>query len=171
MSLYLDVGVEVAADTGRGPVLGGLEGHAVDASDELVRGVEEGADATIGIGQAIKFLSKNRSSLSTNGRVSSYSPRFACEKKKPLIHGGEGSFVIPSGETSPGVVGSSVEELELDGDVASRTTDRRVEDMARNGTTGSHDVRNVNVERRGVMERNGKKRKNVLFVPHSNKKN
>ena len=48
--------MEVAGDTGRGPVLRGLESHAVDASDELVRGVEESADATIGIGQTIKFL-------------------------------------------------------------------------------------------------------------------
>lgn len=61
-----------------------------------------------------------------------------CEKKKiwPMVF-----FFLPSGETSPGVVGGSVEQLELDGHVASRTADRRVEDMARNGTTGSHDVR------------------------------
>lgn len=62
-NLYLDVRVEVAGDTGRGPVLGGLEGHTVDAGDELVRRIEEGADATISISQATKiFIRKQKQS-------------------------------------------------------------------------------------------------------------
>lgn len=72
-------------------------------------------------------------------------------------------FLLPSGETSPGVVGSSIEQLELDGHVTSRTANRRVEDMARNGTTGSHGVsEKMRNEVKGVMEK-WKKRKKRLF--------
>lgn len=55
--------MEVAGDTGRGPVLRGLESHAVDASDELVRGVEESADATVSIGQTIMFYFQRREAV------------------------------------------------------------------------------------------------------------
>lgn len=52
----------------------------------------------------------------------------------------EGRLCLPSSKTAPGVVGGSVEDLELNGDIATGTAAGRIEHMARNGTTGGHDV-------------------------------
>lgn len=46
--------MEVGGDTNRGPVLAGLEGHSVDASNELVRGIQKSSHASVRVGDAVK---------------------------------------------------------------------------------------------------------------------
>lgn len=48
------------------------------------------------------------------------------------------SMDLPSSKSAPGVAGGSVEQLQLDGDVAAGATAGRVEHMAGDGTSGSH---------------------------------
>lgn len=87
----LDIWVEVAGNADRGPIVSCLEGHAVDAWDKLVRWIQECANASIRVGQALS-------------------------------------------ETTPGVVGSRVELLQLDRNVLARLASGRVKHMAGDGT-------------------------------------
>jgi hypothetical protein len=79
-------------------------------------------------------------------------------------------LLLPSSKSAPGVVGGSVEDLELDWDIATGMTAGRVQHMACDGTTGCHDVYVVVVGMRDVgrvtMKGKGgtKQKSDVLFV-------
>lgn len=143
---YLDVRVEVGGDTNRGPVITGLEGHAVDTSNELVRGVQKGSHASVCISETMKshahaykrgekvneqqhrkfpvfvLLPKVPFQQHPSMRVMTASPVRGKKQRKHEKEGTSFFFVLPSSKAAPGVVGGSVEDLELDGDIATGMT-------------------------------------------------